>query len=374
MTYSVFNKKSFNFLDQPMFFGEPVNVSRFDIQKHPAFEQTTKQQLGFFWVPEEINVDKDRRDFYALEEHQQHIFLGNLKYQTLLDSVQGRSPNVAFLPIVSDPALENWIETWSFSEGIHSRSYTHIMRNVLSNPSDTLDSIVSDTAIQKRAVDVTRYYDELIRLNSIRMVVEHHPELASTLKYNEYEHKVALFMAMMAVNCLEAVRFYVSFACSFAFAENDVMNGNATIIKLISRDEALHLKATEYIINSWRRGKDDPVMEEISHKYHKQASKIFHDAIRQEEEWGEFLFSKGSMLGLNENIIKQYIRYIGAKRMAAIKIQPEYDVPENPLPWMSNWINSGNVQTTPQEKELSSYIVGGLDTSLDNDFMGSLSL
>lgn len=374
MTYTVFNQNDHDFLKQPMFFGEPVNVARFDQQKHPAFEQTTKQQLGFFWVPEEINVDKDRRDFAKLEDHQKHIFVSNLKYQTLLDSIQGRSPNVAFLPIVSDPSLENWIETWSFSEGIHSRSYTHIMRNVFSNPSEILDQIVGEKAIQDRASDISKYYDELIRFNTMRMAIQYQPDLEYEIPYNEYDHKVALYKALVAVNCLEAVRFYVSFACSFAFAENDIMNGNATIIKLISRDESLHLKATEYILNSMRRGKDDPEMQEIAHVYKGTASKIFHDAMKQEENWADYLFQYGAMLGLNANIIKQYIRYITARRMSVIGLTPEFDVPENPIPWMKNWINSGNVQTTPQEKELSAYIVGGLDTSVSDDFMKSLSL
>lgn len=368
--YTVFNQSEHNFLDQDMFFGEPVGVARFDEQRHEAFEQLTRQQLGFFWIPEEINVDKDRRDFAKLQEHEKHIFISNLKYQTLLDSVQGRSPNVAFLPIVSDPALENWIETWSFSETIHSRSYTHIMRNVFANPSEILDEITKTDAIRERAVDVTKYYDRLIAHNHLR----YQNALGGTSEYSSFEHKAALFRAMMAVNCLEAVRFYVSFACSFAFAENDLMNGNATIIKFIARDEALHLKSTEYIINTWRRGNDDHEMQEIYHRFKDDASLIFHNAKEQEDRWADYLFSQGSMLGLNANILKQYVAYIAGWRMQAIGITPQFDVPENPIPWMNNWINSSSVQTTPQEKEISSYVIGGVDSSVSDDFMQGLSL
>lgn len=368
MSYTVFNKKKdIDFTKEKMFFGETVNVSRYDKQKFIAFEESIESQLGYFWKPEEIDVSKDRRDFASLQENEKHIFLSNLKYQTLLDSIQGRSPNVAFLPIVSIPELETWIESWSFSETIHSRSYTHIMRNALPDPSSVLDDIVNDDAILARANDVSKHYDKLIELNAKRQL--------KTSDYNEYDHKVALFMAMVAVNALEAIRFYVSFACSFAFAENELMTGNAKIIKLIARDEALHLKATEFIINTWRRDKDDPIMHVIYNKYKDHASKIFHDAVVQEEQWADYLFSKGSMLGLNAEMLKQYIRYIAARRMLAIGIEPTFEYETtNPFPWMDRWLNSSKTQSTPQEAEITSYVVGGIDNSLDDDFLDDLEL
>lgn len=226
--YTVFNDKKVDYLKEPMFFGETVNVSRYDQQKYKVFEDLIEKQLSFFWRPEEVDVSKDRIDFKNMQEHEKHVFLSNLRYQTLLDSVQGRSPNVALLPIVSIPELETWIETWAFSETIHSRSYTHIIRNVSDKPSEIFDGIVDDEEIKKRAGDVSKYYDNLIEGVALYQTGN---EKAPSLR----ELKKRLYLCMMSVNILEAIRFYVSFACSFAFAERELMEGNAKIIKLIAR-------------------------------------------------------------------------------------------------------------------------------------------
>ncbi len=222
MTYSVFNQTPNDATKEPMFLGNGVNVSRFDKQRYEVFEKLTEKQISFFWRPEEIDLSKDRIDFESLTEHEKHIFINNLKYQTLLDSVQGRSPTTVPLPLVSIPELEVWISTWAFFETIHSRSYTHIMRNVFVNPSEVLDDIMINPAIINRAKELTQYYDDLYAYS-----ISSNP--------NPYDLKKKLYLCLMAVNVLEAMRFYVSFACSFAFAERKLMEGNAKIIKLIAR-------------------------------------------------------------------------------------------------------------------------------------------
>ena len=243
MAYSTFNREQNDQMKEPMFFGNPVNVSRYDQQKHKIFEDLIEKQLSFFWRPEEVDVSKDRMDFQQLPAHEQHIFISNLKYQTLLDSVQGRSPNVALLPLVSLPELETWIETWAFSETIHSRSYTHIIRNISNEPHKIFDDILENEKILQRAEDVTRYYDKLIQLTQLYQTFgegEYQVD-EQDVKVTKRAIKKQLYLCLMSVNVLEAIRFYVSFACSFAFAERELMEGNAKIIRLIARDEALHL-------------------------------------------------------------------------------------------------------------------------------------
>ena len=246
MAYSTFSKQANNPLQEPMFFGQTVNVARYDQQKHEIFEKLIEKQLSFFWRPEEVDVSRDRIDYAALPPHEQHIFLSNLKYQTLLDSIQGRSPNVALLPLISLPELETWIETWAFSETIHSRSYTHIIRNLVKDPAQVFDDIVVNEQIIKRADDIARYYDELISATQLWQLFGEgeHQLNGQTVQVSLYELKKKLYLCLMSVNALEAIRFYVSFACSFAFAERELMEGNAKIIKLIARDEALHLTGT----------------------------------------------------------------------------------------------------------------------------------
>lgn len=368
MSYSTFNRKKFDSLQEPMFFGENVNVARYDQQKHPIFEKLIEKQLSFFWRPEEVDLSNDRKDFLKLEEHEQHIFLSNLKYQTLLDSVQGRSPNVALLPIVSLPELETWIETWSFSETIHSRSYTHIIRNIVNDPTKVFDDIVVNDEIAKRAISVSKYYDDLIELvnlyNTLGLGTHEVPdrgEVVVTMK----TLKKALYLTIASVNVLEAIRFYVSFACSFAFAERTLMEGNAKIIKLIARDEALHLNGTQHMLNLMMSGRDDPEMAEIAQECQQDVINIFVEAAQQERDWAQYLFKDGSMIGLNAQILGQYVEYITNVRMQAIGLEPQFETKNNPIPWINAWLVSDNVQVAPQEAEISSYLVGQIDNDLD---------
>jgi ribonucleoside-diphosphate reductase beta chain len=376
MTYTTFNQKSFDTLKQPMFFGETVNVARYDIQKHKIFENLIEKQLSFFWRPEEVDLANDRKDFIDLPEHEQHIFLSNLKYQTLLDSVQGRSPNVAFLPIVSLPELETWIETWSFSETIHSRSYTHIMRNVVPDPAEVFDDITRNDFITRRAVSVTKYYDELIEKCSYftQLGEGTHTINGHMVDINLRELKRTLYLTMVSVNVLEAIRFYVSFACSFAFAERAKMEGNAKIIKLIARDEALHLTGTQHMLQIMAAGKDDPEMGEIAASCKEEVREIFLDAAEQEKEWAGYLFKDGSMIGLNQHILAQYVEYITDQRIAAIGLPAIFGAKNNPLPWINSWLNSDNVQVAPQEAEISSYLVGAIDSAVDTEDFGDFDL
>ncbi len=369
MAYSTFNKHKYDALKEPMFFGQNVNVARYDQQKHAIFEKLIEKQLSFFWRPEEVDLSTDRNDFMAMADHEKHIFLSNLKYQTLLDSVQGRSPNVALLPIVSLPELETWLETWSFSETIHSRSYTHIIRNVVAEPHLVFDDIVDNSEIVKRAESVTRYYDELISQC-------HLYQLAGQGMHtiNGVQHTVSmptlkrlLYLTLVSVNVLEAVRFYVSFACSFAFAERSVMEGNAKVIKLIARDEALHLAGTQHMLNLMAQGQDDPEMVAIAASCKAEVIEIFTEAAEQEKQWAEYLFSDGSMIGLNTTILTEYVEYITNVRIRALGFDDIFpNRKTNPLPWMSAWLVSDNVQVAPQEAEISSYLVGSIDSDMSD--------
>lgn len=376
MKYTTFNQKRTNPLMEPMFFGNPVNVARYDQQKHSIFEKLIEKQISFFWRPEEVDVSKDRVDFQSLSESEKHIFISNLKYQTLLDSVQGRSPNIAFLPIISLPELETWTETWSFYETIHSRSYTHILRNLFTDPSTIFDDIVVNEQIKVRANDISKYYDDLIFYTQLWQTQGEGVHTVDGTVHNVTmrELKKKLYLCMNSVNALEAIRFYVSFACTFAFAERELMEGNSKIIRLIARDENLHLTSTQHIINLWQKGKDDPEMAEIAEELKEEAKEIFLQAVEQEKQWAGYLFAQGSMIGLNEEILCQYVEYIANHRMSAIGMGQPFDVTSNPLPWMNNYLNSDNVQVAPQESEISSYLVGQIDAEVNADDFGDFDL
>ena len=388
MAYTTFSKNKNNQLLEPMFFGQNVNVARYDQQKYEVFEKLIEKQLSFFWRPEEIDVSKDAIDYRNLPEHEKHIFISNLKYQTLLDSVQGRGPNIAFLPIVSIPELETWVETWSFSETIHSRSYTHIIRNIVNDPSIVFEDIVDNVSIQKRAKAVSKYYDDLIlesqlyQLHGEGIWYKQNEETGEleTSKENKSGWKQItlrglkkkLYLCVQSVNALEAIRFYVSFACSFAFAERKLMEGNAKIIKFIARDEALHLVGTQWMINLMNSGKDDPEMKEIAEECKQESIQLFLDVVEQEKEWAKYLFQDGSMIGLNYDILVGYLEFITNERMDAIGLgKPFPNRTSNPLPWMNNWLYSDNVQVAPQEVEVSSYLVGQINAKVETeDFDG----
>lgn len=376
MTYTTFSQTKNDQLKEPMFFGQNVNVARYDQQKYETFEKLIEKQLSFFWRPEEVDVSQDRIDYAALPEHEKHIFISNLKYQTLLDSIQGRSPNVALLPLVSIPELETWIETWTFSETIHSRSYTHIIRNIVNDPSIVFDDIVTNEEIIKRARDISSYYDDLIRDSQLYSLYGEGTytvdgkECVVTLR----NLKKQLYLCLMSVNALEAIRFYVSFACSFAFAERQLMEGNAKIIKFIARDEALHLTGTQHILNIMAAGQDDPEMAEIAEECKQEAYDLFLAAAEQEKEWADYLFKDGSMIGLNRDILVQYVEYITNIRMQAVGLPLPFGARSNPIPWINSWLVSDNVQVAPQEVEVSSYLVGQIDSKVDTNDFGDFDL
>ena len=374
--YSVFsteNKKGH--MDKTMFLDEGVDVARYDQVKYQQFEKLTDKQLGFFWRPDEVDLGKDRKDFADLTDHERHIFTSNLKRQILLDSVQGRSPNMAFLPVVSLPELETWIETWSFSETIHSRSYTHIIRNVYSNPSKVFDEITNIQEILDCAEDISKYYDDLIETSQWYQLLGEgtHTVNGKQVTVDLYDLKKKLYLTLMSVNILEGVRFYVSFACSWAFAELKKMEGNAKIIKFIARDENLHLASTQQILKNII--KDDKDFEKIAEECEVECIKMFTDAVQQEKEWAEYLFKDGSMIGLNKELLSEYIEWIGARRMQAVGLQSPYKVSKaNPLPWTQKWISGSSVQVAPQETEISSYVIGGVKQDVDTNTFKGISL
>jgi len=360
----IFNNKKVNATEQTCFFGEPVNIARYDKQRYPAFEKLTEKQLGFFWRPEEIDLSRDGKDFKGLNEHEQHIFTSNLKRQILLDSVQGRAPSMAFLPICSLPELETWIQTWAFFETIHSRSYTHIIRNVYSDPSKVFDEMLDLEEIVDCANDISKYYDKLIDFNN-QSACNILTDFGRT-----YAHKRALWLCLNAVNALEGVRFYVSFACSWAFAEVKKMEGNAKIIKLIARDENVHLASTQQLLKILP--KEDEDFERIQEETREDCIQMFYSVVEQEKAWARYLFKNGSMIGLNEELLCQYVDHIAAKRMGAIGLNGKPG--PNPLPWTQKWISGAEVQVAPQETEITSYVIGGVKKDVDENTFKGFSL
>ena len=349
-------------------------IQRYDTLKYKSFDSLTDKQLGFFWRPEEVDIYQDAKDFKGLSEHERHIFTSNLKRQILLDSVQGRAPVEAFAPIVSLPEIENWIQTWTFSETIHSRSYTHIIRNVYSNPSLIFDEMLDIDEIVDCAGDISKYYDNLIEMSSWYNLLGAgtHTVNGKKIKVDLYELKKLLWLTLMSVNILEGVRFYVSFACSWAFAEMKQMEGNAKIIKLIARDENLHLASTQMLLKILKT--DDPVFEQIAKETEQECIDMFVDAVDQEKAWADYLFKDGSIIGLNAELLKQYVEYIAGKRMRAVGVDTDYNTGTNPLPWTMSWIAGGSVQVAPQETEISSYVIGGTKQDIDNNTLKGFSL
>jgi ribonucleoside-diphosphate reductase beta chain len=380
MRYSVFDKKKSDPTLAKVFLDNTVNVARYDKQKYPHFEKLTDKQLGFFWRPEEIDALRDSKDFKALSSHEQHIFTSNLKRQILLDSVQGRSPNVAFLPIISLPEIETWIETWSFFETIHSRSYTHIIRNIYSDPSVVFDEMLDIKQIVTCSDQISKYYDDLIEYSSwynllgegVHRVTRANSTDVEEIDISKYELKRKIWNCIMSVNILEGVRFYVSFACSWAFAELKKMEGNAKIIKLIARDENIHLASTQHLLKILI--KDDKDFAKIAKEEETNNVQMFVDAIEQEKQWAEYLFKDGSMIGLNAKLLGDYIEWIGHKRMLSAQVPSPYKGGSNPLPWTQKWIQGQDVQVAPQETEITSYVIGGVKKDIDEDSFKGMSL
>jgi ribonucleoside-diphosphate reductase beta chain len=375
---TVFNTEEVNTKKQPMFFGKPLGLQRYDNFKYPTFDRLTTQQLGYFWRPEEVSLQKDRGDYQTLRPEQKHIFTSNLKYQTMLDSVQGRAPGMAFIPYCSLPELEACMEVWGFMEMIHSRSYTYIVKNVYSDPAEVFDTVLKDERILERAKSVTGAYDDFIRdaqAWGTGCMWTDSAKGSPSSKWCLKDLKRKLYRAIMNVNILEGIRFYVSFACSFAFGENKLMEGSAKIIGLIARDENQHLVITQTILNNWSKG-DDPEMVEIMKEEEDWAYKQFDKCVNEEKKWAQYLFKDGSMIGLNDKLLHTYVEWIANRRMKAIGLKSVYDVPlkNNPLPWTTHWLNSKDMQVAPQETEVESYIIGGIKQDVKKDTFSGFRL
>ena len=375
---TVFNTEQVNTKKQPMFFGKPLGIQRYDSYKYPIFDKLTTQQLGYFWRPEEVSLQKDRGDYQTLRDEQKHIYTSNLKYQIMLDSVQGRGPGLAFLPYCSLPELEACMTVWEFMEMIHSRSYTYIIKNIYSDPSEVFDTIITDERILERAKSVTESYDDFINAaqnygssDQWMYQLENVPLAKDTL--NDVKRK--LYRAIANVNILEGIRFYVSFACSFAFGELKLMEGSAKIISLIARDENQHLALTQNIMNKWREG-DDPEMQQIAKEEEEWVYAMFDRAVNEEKRWADYLFKDGSMIGLNDKLLQQYVEWIANRRLKAIGLKPQYDIAanNNPLPWTQHWISSKGLQVAPQETEVESYVVGGIKQDVKKDTFSGFKL
>ena len=369
MGTTVFNSKKHDTTSQPMFFGAPLGMQQYVNFKYPDFDKLTQTQLGYFWRPEEVSLQKDRSDYKTLNDQQKHIYTSNLKYQILLDSVQGRGPGMAFSPYCSLPELEGCMGVWQFMEQIHSRSYTHIIKNVYPDPAEVLDTVLDNDKIIARAKSVTKAYDEFLERAgawSESNMWKENWKGSPTTDWTMKDMKRSLYRAIANVNILEGIRFYVSFACSFAFGELKLMEGSAKIISLIARDESQHLALTQKIMYKWRKG-DDPIMKEIHEEEKENVISMFQQAVDEEKDWANYLMEKGSIIGLNERLLSQYVEWVANRRMKALGIKPIYDIPasNNPLPWTEHWLNSKGQQNAPQETEIESYVVGGIKQDVD---------
>ncbi|ENM2376689.1 ribonucleotide-diphosphate reductase subunit beta [Shigella sonnei] len=385
---TVFNTQQVDVLNEPMFFGSGLGIARYDIQRHKVFEDLTEKQLSFFWRPEEVNLMLDSAQFNKLPQFQQDIFTNNLKYQSLLDSIQGRAPSAVLMALISDPSLDTWVATWTFSETIHSRSYTHIMRNLYTDPSKVFDEIVLDEAIMKRAESIGKYYDDvLVKTREW----ENAKEIFKCFSENEYDldaysnslmhmeeckHDLmkSLYLCLHVINALEAIRFYVSFACTFNFHKNmEIMEGNAKIMKFIARDEQLHLKGTQYIIRQLQSGTDGDEWVQIAKECEQEAVDIFMEVNRQEKEWAAHLFKDGTCPGINTQSMCAFVDYLTVSRMKQCGLPcPITDAPtKHPYPWIREYLNSDLVQAAPQEVEISSYLVAQIDNDVDQNVINS---
>ena len=351
MSKSIINlNNDVDFTKEPLFFGQELNVQRYDKFRYNQIMEFFKKQLGFFWRPEEVNLSgKEKNDYENLTEHEKFIFTKNLSYQILLDSVQSRGiPHL--LEDCSNPEVEAFAKSWEFFETLHSYSYTYIIKNVYPNPQEIFDKILTDPEVLKRATSVTKYYDDLI--NSLD-------------ENDEYEKRKKLYLTLMSINILEGIRFYVSFACSYAFAENKKMEGNAKIISFINRDENLHLGFSQTILRIMKNNEDEG-FQQVVEDCEDIVVKMFEDAAKEEMAWADYLFEGGSILGLNADILKKYMMWLTNHRMKAIGLEPIFEKQKNPINWINSWTSSKDVQVAPQESEIESYVVGAYKQDLED--------
>lgn len=348
-----------NYLQRQMFLDPsgPVTVQRFEEFRYPKIARFEETARGFFWVPEEINLTKDASDFKDASEAVKHIFTSNLLRQTALDSIQGRCPTQVFMPTVSVPELEALCLMWGFFEtNLHSKSYSHIIRNIYNNPKDEFNKIHDTQQIVNMASSIGKYYDDLYLLNCKKEI---------GIEVSEKEHIKAIWLALHTSYALEALRFMVSFATSLAMVENKIFIGNGNIISLILQDEILHRDWTAYIINQCV--KDDPRFAEIKAECADEVyNNIYVDVIREEKEWADYLFNKGPVIGLNANILKDFMDYTAAAALKEIGIKYQTSAPKStPIPWFNKHVNTSQKQTALQESESTNYIIGVMSDSLD---------
>ena len=375
----VLNTEITDHMAQPMFFGDSIGIARYDRVKYTWMDKMTDKMNGFHWLPTVRDLTKDGPDYRSLDAAQRHIWISNIQRQIVLDSIQGRAITRAFMPIASVPELEPLLVTWEYFENIHTRTYTHVIRTVLPDPSIVFDNILSNEAIVSTAANLTAYYDDYIAYLDQWMVKKEYDkkEWSDYELDTEYstisgdigvltmrELKTKFFKCLMSVNILEGLRFYVSFACSFAFAQKSLMEGNAGLIKLICRDENLHTSITQKIIKTLRN--EDPFYESLFHEHKDEFVQMFRDTVTEEKEWASYLFKGGSMIGLNGDILGQYVEWIANKRMRALGLDSEYDQSSNPLVWMDQWTGSKNIQIANQETESGSYVIGGVQSDLQD--------
>ena len=341
-----------DFTKSPLFFGNSeLSIQRYDKFRYEKIFNMFKQHISYFWRPEEVSLARDRGDFQSLTEHEKFIFTKNLGYQILLDSVQSRGIS-NLLEYCSNQEVELFAKTWEFFETLHSYSYTYIIKNIYSDPSAVFDSIMKDEEILKRASSVTYYYDELI--NSIP-------------NESEYDKKKKLYLTLVSINILEGIRFYVSFACSYCFAQNKKMEGNAKIISLINRDENLHMGFTSFILKQmkedWSEG-----FQKIVEECEPLVIKMYEDAAKEEMEWANYLFKDGSMIGLNAEILIQYMKWLTNNRMKIVGLEPLFDKVQNPISWINAWTgDSRSLQVAAQESQLQSYTIGSFKQDVDEE-------
>ena len=358
--------KQTDYLKRTMFLDPagPVTVQRFEEVKYPKIAKYEETARGFFWVPEEITLTKDKIDHKDASEAVKHIFTSNLLRQTALDSIQGRAPSQVFSPVISLPELEALVSNWSFFEtNIHSKSYSHIIRNVYGVPKEEFNKIHDTKEIVDMASNVGNYYEELHQLNCFKE--------SSPGSVSEQAHVKAIWLALNASYALEALRFMVSFATSLAMVENKIYMGNGNIISLILQDELLHTEWTAWLINNVV--KDDPRFVKAKQECEQEVYQLYLDVIREEKEWAEYLFSKGVVIGLNAEILKDFVDYTAFNRLKDIGIKYQENHPKaSPIPWFNKHVNINKKQTALQENESTNYVIGVMSDVVDYDELPSL--
>jgi ribonucleoside-diphosphate reductase beta chain len=352
-----------NYLKRKMFLDGAVTVQRFEEYRHPKIAKFEELARGFFWVPEEISLTKDKIDHKDASDAVKHIFTSNLLRQTALDSIQGRAPNQVFSPVISLPELESLVSNWSFFEtNIHSKSYSHIIRNVYGVPKEEFNKIHDTKEIVEMAANIGRYYEDLHQLNCRKELGE---------EISTYDHKRAIWLALHASYALEAFRFMVSFATSLAMVENKIYIGNGNIISLILQDELLHAEWTAWIINNVY--KDDADFVQLSSECADEVYAMYMEVIAEEKDWADYLFKLGPVIGLNANILKDFVDYTAFTRLKDIGIKYAGEHPKSsPIPWFNKHVNINKKQTALQENESTNYVIGVMGDTVSHDELPEL--